>query len=128
MAKRVLLVEDEPNIIEAIRFILNRDGWSVETHSDGATAVDAIRSRAPDVLVLDVMLPGRSGFDILRELREGEGTRDLPVLMLTAKGQGRDRELAERYGATRFMTKPFANAEVLDAVNRLAQDAGAEGG
>ena len=119
MAKRVLLVEDEPNIIEAIRFILSRDGWSVDTHSDGATALDAVERHAPDVLVLDVMLPGRSGFDILRDLRQREDTRALPVLMLTAKGQNRDRDLAERSGATMFMTKPFANAEILAAVNGL---------
>ena len=119
MNKRILLIEDEPNIIEAIRFILSRDGWQVATHSDGTTAVEAIGRAAPDVLVLDVMLPGRSGFDILREIRAVEETATLPVLMLTAKGQGRDRELAERYGVTRFMTKPFANAEVLEAVNAM---------
>jgi len=129
MTKRILLVEDEPNIIEAIRFILSRDGWQVATHSDGTSALDAIRRAAPDVLVLDVMLPGRSGFDILRDLRADAGTRGLPVLMLTAKGQGRDREQAERYGVTRFMTKPFSNAEVLAAVNAMApQDPDAAGG
>lgn len=119
MSKRILLVEDEPNIIEAIRFILSRDGWQVSTHSDGTSAMDAIRRARPDVVVLDVMLPGRSGFDILRDLRAGDDTRALPVLMLTAKGQGRDREQAERYGVTRFMTKPFSNAEVLAAVNAM---------
>ena len=64
MPGRVLLIEDEPNIIEAIRFILSRDGWQVDTHSDGKTALDAIRHRAPDELILDVMLPNRSGSDI----------------------------------------------------------------
>ena len=124
MSKRILLVEDEPNITEAIRFILSRDGWHVATHSDGTSALDAIRRHAPDVLVLDVMLPGRSGFDILRDLRAEAATRELPVLMLTAKGQGRDREQAERYGVTRFMTKPFSNAEVLEAVNAMTAAGG----
>ena len=119
MGKHVLLVEDEPNIIEAIRFILSRDGWRVQVHSDGATAVAAIAASQPDVLVLDVMLPGKSGFDIMQELRAKPEMTSLPVLMLTAKGQTRDRELAERYGVNRFMTKPFANAEVLQAVNAL---------
>ncbi|RDC71971.1 response regulator [Rhodovulum sp. 12E13] len=119
MIKRILLVEDEPNIIEAIRFILSRDGWHVTTHSDGTTALEAIGRTGPDVLVLDVMLPGRSGFDILRDLRADPATSDLPVLMLTAKGQARDREQAERYGVTRFMTKPFANSDVLAAVNAM---------
>ena len=125
MGKRVLLIEDEPNIIEAIRFILSRDGWRVQVHSDGTTAVATIVASQPDVLVLDVMLPGKSGFDIMQELRAMPEMAALPVLMLTAKGQTRDRELAERYGVNRFMTKPFANAEVLQAVNALL--AGAAG-
>ncbi|MCO6382711.1 MAG: response regulator [Vannielia sp.] len=120
MSKRVLLVEDEPNIIEAIRFILSRDGWRVDTHSDGATALEAVARARPDVMVLDVMLPGKSGFDILRELRADEATAALPVLMLTAKGQGKDRELAMQFGANRFMTKPFSNDEVLDCLRELA--------
>ena len=125
MMGRVLLIEDEPNIIEAIRYILSRDGWRVDTHSDGATALEAVRARQPDVVVLDVMLPNRSGYDILRDLRADPATEDLPVLMLTARGQKRDRELAERHGASRFMTKPFSNAEVLESVRRLVGREGA---
>ncbi len=89
MARRVLLIEDEPNIIEAISFILSRDGWTVHTHADGASAVDRVRQMPPDLVILDVMLPGRSGFDILSELRADPLTRDLPVMMLTARGQER---------------------------------------
>ena len=120
MAKRVLLIEDEPNIIQAISFILSRDGWRVDTHADGATAIDEVARRGPDVVILDVMLPNRSGFDILQDLRANPETKDLPVLMLTARGQKRDRELAERYGASEFMTKPFSNSEVLDTVRALS--------
>jgi len=120
MAKHVLLVEDEDNIIEAIRFLLTRDGWHVEAHGDGGTAVARIRERAPDLLILDLMLPGKSGLDILRELRAEDRFESLPVLMLTARGQAQDRDLAERAGVSRFMTKPFSNAEVLDAVRALA--------
>ncbi|WP_095590737.1 response regulator transcription factor [Actibacterium ureilyticum] len=119
MGKTVLLIEDEPNIIEAIRFILLRDGWTVQTHSDGETAYDAVRDTMPDVVILDVMLPGRSGFDILREIRTTDTTAHLPVLMLTAKGQVRDRELAEQIGVNRFMTKPFSNTDVLASVREL---------
>jgi DNA-binding response OmpR family regulator len=120
MEKRVLLIEDEPNLIEAIRFILTRAGWSVQTHSDGASAVARIREARPRVLILDVMLPGRSGFDILDELRADPEFAALPVLMLTARGQNADRERAARAGVSRFMSKPFSNAEVLDSVNALA--------
>jgi DNA-binding response OmpR family regulator len=120
MDRRVLLIEDEPSIIEAIRFILTRGGWSVQTHSDGVSAVARVREARPAVLILDVMLPGRSGFDILDELRADPETASLPVLMLTARGQTADRERAERAGASQFMSKPFSNAEVLAAVNALA--------
>lgn len=119
MGGTVLLIEDEPNIIEAIRFILSRDGWRVDTHSDGLTAVDAVRARRPDLVVLDVMLPNRSGYDILNDLRADAEFKDLPVLMLTARGQKKDRELAEKLGASRFMTKPFSNGEVLETVRAL---------
>jgi two-component system, OmpR family, response regulator len=120
MEKHLLLIEDEPNIIEAIRFILSRDGWSVETHADGATALARIRESRPRVVILDVMLPGRSGYDILEDLRADPSTADLPVLLLTAKGQIADRERAERSGASRYMTKPFSNADMLASVRALA--------
>jgi DNA-binding response OmpR family regulator len=120
MSKQVLLIEDEPNIIEAISFILSRDGWSVKTHSNGADAVDIVRERQPDVLILDVMLPGKSGYDILRELRDDPLGAELPVLMLTARGQTKDREIAERAGCDAFMTKPFSNADMLETVRTLA--------
>lgn len=119
MPGRVLLIEDEPNIIEAIRFILSREGWRVDTHSDGRTAVDAVRERLPDLVILDVMLPNRSGYDILNDIREIEEFGSLPVLMLTARGQSKDRALAETLGVDRFMTKPFSNGEILDTVREL---------
>ncbi|WP_412562425.1 response regulator transcription factor [Thalassobius sp. MITS945101] len=119
MGKHVLVIEDEPNIIEAISFILSRDGWTVDTHSNGHDAVDVVRAKAPDLIILDVMLPGKSGYDILTELRALTETADLPVLMLTARGQTKDRDLAEKIGASRFMTKPFSNAEVLEALREL---------
>ena len=119
MSRRVLVIEDEPNIIEAISFILSRDGWTVHSHSNGQTANERIRAIPPDLIILDVMLPGKSGYDILRDLRADTSTAELPVLMLTARGQLRDREMAERLGVTQFMTKPFSNAEVLETVRAL---------
>lgn len=121
MGKRVLLIEDEPNIIEAISFILSRDGWTVHTHEDGTSAMDKVLALPPDMIILDVMLPGRSGFDILRDLRDNEVTRQTPVMMLTARGQDKDRELAMRLGASLFMTKPFSNSEVRDHVRNLME-------
>lgn len=121
MGKRVLLIEDEPNIIEAISFILSRDGWTVHTHADGTTAMDKVRASPPNLIILDVMLPGRSGFDILRDLRADAAGKDIPVMMLTARGQEKDRDLALRLGANHFMTKPFSNAEVRDHVRSLIE-------
>jgi len=120
MGNHVLLIEDEPHISEAIRFILARDGWAVTSHGSGAGALDAIRAAAPDVLILDVMLPGRSGYDILADLRADPVLADLPVLVLSARGRQDGQAAAERAGASRFIAKPFANAEVLAALRDLA--------
>lgn len=124
MGRHVVLIEDEPNITEAIRFLLTRDGWNVDAHTEGATAVELIREAGPDLVILDLMLPGKSGLEIVRELRAQPDMQALPVLMLTARGQMRDREMAEKAGVTRFMTKPFSNAEVLTAVRDLHAQAG----
>ena len=119
MTRRVLLIEDETNIAEAIRFILSRDGCEVQVQSDGNEGLAAVAAFAPDVVVLDLMLPGKSGLEILTALRANPLTAALPVLMLTAKGQGRDREAAERAGVSAFMTNPFANADIRAAVRDL---------
>jgi two-component system OmpR family response regulator len=119
MSKHVVLVEDEANIAEAIRFLLGRDGWRVETLANGGNAADVIRTARPDLVILDVMLPGKTGFEILAELRWDDSLAGMPVLMLTARGQARDREMALQAGVSRFMTKPFANDEMLSAVREL---------
>lgn len=117
--KHVLLIEDEPHIAEAIRFILGRAGWLVSHEANGARALARIVEAAPDAVILDLMLPGRSGLEILTELRTDPRFADLPVLMLSARGQGRDREAAARAGATEFLSKPFANADVPAALERI---------
>jgi len=122
MAGRIVLVEDEPNIIEAMSVFVSRAGWQVSTQSNGETAAEAVRAARPDAVVLDVMLPGRSGYDILRELRADPDFARLPVLMLTARGQKKDRELAAELGVTRFMTKPFSNAELLAVLGEITND------
>ena len=120
MAKRVLLAEDEPNIVESLTFLLERAGFQVEVQSDGRQVVSAAKADTPDVLILDVMLPGLDGYEILRQLRADQRSESLPVLMLTAKGQREDRETALEHGADLFMTKPFANSEIVAAVKELA--------
>jgi DNA-binding response OmpR family regulator len=121
MGGRILLIEDEGNILEAIGFILSRAGWEVQGHGNGATALDAVARNRPDMIVLDVMLPGRSGLEILRALRDSPETAALPVVMLTAKGQAKDRETALELGADAYLTKPFSNADLLATVARLSE-------
>jgi len=120
MTKRVLLAEDEPNIVVSLRFLLSRAGFEVDVCENGREAYERVLTQRPDVLVLDVMLPEMNGFEILQGLRETDGYADLPILMLTAKGQREDRERATTLGADRFITKPFSNADLVAAVERLA--------
>lgn len=117
MAKHVLIVEDEPNIIESLSFLLERAGLKVSSVQDGALALEVIQTTTPDLVILDVMLPNRSGFDILRDV--GHMPARPKVLMLTAKGQARDRQTAEEIGVDKFMTKPFANTEIVNAVKEM---------
>ena len=119
MAQHVLLIEDEPNIAEAIRFVLARDGWKVSVVANGAIAVAEVARLLPDLVILDLMLPGMSGLEIIAQLRADPVTHGLPVIMLTAKGLGRDREAAEQAGVTLFMTKPFANADIVAQARAL---------
>lgn len=124
MAVDILIAEDEPSILESLDFILRRAGWSIDSATDGEAVLEKVRRSRPRVLVLDVMLPRRSGFDVLKTLRADGETRDLPVLILTAKGQQQDRRIAEELGADGFVTKPYSNAEVVGAVRQLLGEDG----
>ena len=124
MAVDVLIAEDEPSILESLDFILRRAGWTISAVTDGEAALEAVRRLKPRVLVLDVMLPKRSGFEVLKHIRANLETRTLPVLILTAKGQQQDRRIAEEFGADVFVTKPYANAEVVGAVRQLLGENG----
>lgn len=119
MTRQILLIEDEPNIAEAIRFLLTRDGFSVAHVANGSDAMGAIVQHCPDLVILDLMLPGKSGLQILTDMRADLAMATLPVLMLSAKGQERDREAALAAGVSAFMTKPFDNREMREAVRAL---------
>ena len=120
MPDRVLLAEDEPNIAELLSFLLGRAGFEVETATDGNAALAAALAAQPAVVILDVMLPGLDGLEVLRRLRADPRGRGLRILVLTAKGQRADRQAAIDGGADMFISKPFANEELLAAVRRLA--------
>jgi DNA-binding response OmpR family regulator len=119
--RHVLVVEDEINISEAIRFLLHRDGCEVTLHDSGEGALAAIRDRRPDLVILDIMLPGLSGYEVLRAIRTQPEAADLPVVMLSAKGQAAARDMALQAGASLFIAKPFANADLLAAVRGLLE-------
>ena len=121
MTRRVLLAEDEPNIVESLTFLLERAGFEVAVETNGRQALNTALDAAPDILILDVMLPEMDGYEILRQLRADHRAAALPILMLTAKGQREDRETALECGADLFITKPFANTEIIAAVEQLAQ-------
>jgi len=116
---RILVVEDEPNIVESLRFILGRAGFTVIVSGDGADALRRMRSERFNAVVLDIMLPGLNGFEVLKAIRADPSLADLPVIVLTAKGQANDRKSAEEIGASAFITKPFSNADVVERVRQL---------
>jgi len=116
---RVLIAEDEPSIVESLAFLLRRAGYDVVSVLDGEAAIASLLGDRPDLLILDLMLPRRNGFEVLKTVRSQPTLAGLPVLVLTAKGQPQDRRLAEQIGADAFMTKPFSNREIVEAVRRL---------
>lgn len=115
----VLIAEDDAAILDSLSFILKRDGWSISSVMDGDAALQAVRRQRPRIVVLDIMLPKRTGLEVLKQMRAEEGTRDVPVLILTARGQQHDREIAEDLRADGFVTKPYSNGEVIAEVRRL---------
>lgn len=109
MAKKVLVVDDEKLIVKGIRFSLEQDGMSVDVAYDGEEALEAARRTHYDVILLDVMLPKMSGFEVCQQIREFS---DIPIIMLTAKGDDMDKILGLEYGADDYITKPFNILEV----------------
>lgn len=119
MTVHVLIAEDEANIAEALRFLLGREGFEISCVADGQEAMRRLRAATPDLLVLDVMLPGLNGFEVLKQMRADAGLRTLPVVVLTAKTQALDRERALELGAQAYIAKPFSNLELVEQVKRL---------
>ena len=119
MKKTITIIEDEPFIIEALSFILEKEGFIVKSISDGAKAIEFVKDTKPDLVILDIMLPNVSGMKILEDIRSTKLIAELPVLMLTAKGQKKDRRAAEDAGVNEFMTKPFDNAELIQQIKHM---------
>ncbi len=109
MAKRVLVVDDEKHIVKGIRFSLEQDGMEVDCAYDGEEALEKVRQNQYDIIILDVMLPKLTGFEVCQQIREFS---DVPIVMLTAKGEDMDKILGLEYGADDYITKPFNILEV----------------
>lgn len=120
MPAHVLIAEDEPNIVESLSFILSREGCEVTAVFDGQAVIDKIATLRPDLVILDVMLPKMDGFEVLKWIKGNAELTGVPVMILTAKGQEKDRKTAEELGADAFVTKPFSNREVVERVMSLA--------
>jgi len=109
---KVLVADDEPHLLRLVKFRLEREGYEVLTAVDGESALEMARSEQPDLCVLDVMMPKRSGFDVLRELRSDDRCSGMKVIMLTARAQDRDVDVGFSLGADDYITKPFSPQEL----------------
>ena len=118
-APLILVIEDDAAILRGLTFNLEAEGYKVRTASDGASGLSILQSEEPDVLILDLMLPEISGYEICRKLRD-EG-RDTPILMLSARGEETDRVLGLDFGADDYVTKPFSVRELLARVRALVR-------
>ena len=114
MPKRILVVDDEPNIVDILRFNLQREGYEVLAAYDGTEGLALAQSQAPDLILLDVMLPGMDGFKVCEELRKTD--RLTPIIMLTAREEERDRVLGLELGADDYVVKPFSVRELMARV------------
>ena len=119
MPKVILVIEDDPAQRKFVEGVLGASGYRTAGASDGEAGLLAARARIPDLIILDVMMPARNGYQTCRALRGEEATRDVPILMLTAKNQAADRFWAEQVGASGFLRKPVEPAELLEAVRGL---------
>jgi DNA-binding response OmpR family regulator len=130
MSELIQVIEDEQKIRDLIQYNLEREGFRVAASADGESGLDCLAAARPDALVLDLMLPGISGLEVLREIRKGPETRELPVLLLTARSSEMDKLLGFEYGADDYLTKPFSPRELiarLRALLRRSRTGGAEG-
>lgn len=119
MPKRILIADDEPNIVISLEFLMQRNGYEVMTAPDGEQALRLLRDFKPDLILLDIMLPVRNGFEVCQRIRENVEWKHTKIIMLTAKG--REVEVAKglALGADLYITKPFATKELLASVRQL---------
>ena len=119
MKHKVLIADDEPNILISLEFLMQREGHQVLLARDGDEALSLVRSERPALLLLDVMMPGKSGFEVCQAVRADESLASVKILMLTAKGRDTDQAQGLGVGADAYMTKPFSTRELAARVREL---------
>jgi len=120
MGKRILIADDEPNIVVSLEFLMKRKGHEVKVVSDGAAALAAVAEFAPHVILLDVMMPRLSGYEVCQRVRENPAWESIKIIMLTAKGRDVDVTKGLAVGADAYVTKPFSTRELVEKVQALA--------
>jgi DNA-binding response OmpR family regulator len=119
LPKSVLVAEDERNLVEALSFLMRRAGFDVSVARDGPTAVEMARTMLPDLVLLDIMLPGFDGFEVVSTIKRESPERRPRIVMLTARGHEKDRRKALELGVDDYVTKPFSNRDVVERVRAL---------
>jgi DNA-binding response OmpR family regulator len=117
--KKILIADDEPNILISLEFLMKREGYTVVLARDGQEALSVIAGERPDLVLLDVMMPIKTGFDVCHEVRANEALKDTCIVMLTAKGRDTDVAKGLALGANAYMTKPFSTRELVQKVQEL---------
>src|SRR5688500_3462831 len=124
MAKKVLIVDDEPNIGTSLEYLMTRSGYDVEVARNGDEALALVETFMPDLVLLDVMMPRRSGYEVCQMLRENAQWRHIKIVMLSAKGREAEVSKGLSLGADDYVTKPFSNRELIAKVGGLLGDDG----
>jgi len=123
MTLKILIADDEPNIVVSLEFLMKREGYDVRVAANGDEALSQVAEFAPDLVLLDVMLPRRSGFEVCQQIRANAAWRDMKVVMLTAKGRDTEMQKGLALGADAYITKPFATKELVARVKELLDGA-----
>ena len=116
---RILVVDDEPHVVRTLTFILNKEGYNVNSAGNGEEALDLVHTSKPALIFLDVMMPKKNGYEVCEELKNDSAYEDIYIIMLSAKGQEADREKAISLGANEFITKPFSPAGIIHKVRAI---------
>jgi len=119
---KILIADDEPSLRLLVRATLQAESYIIDEAIDGKDTLEKLEASKPDILVLDVMMPAYSGFEVCEKIKNSESLKDIIVIMLTAKGKQTDKDWAKSVGADYFFTKPFSPMELLDLVAKLADD------